>query len=179
MIAAARVLMLMAHNGLAHGSFAKTHAKKETPGAASVLAGVLAFVPVAVLVERGSSGADVYGWMGTLAVYGFLTAYALVAVALPVHLRRRGRLGVGGVVLSVTATVATLLAMVGTVFPVPPAPYRYLPYVYVAYLAGGMALVCGLAAACCGCLRAGFADVFVPDMRVFADVIGEQGDAFR
>jgi amino acid transporter len=76
--------------------------------------------------------------MGTLAVYGFLTAYALVAVALPVHLRRRGRLGAGGLVLSVSATVATTLALVGTVFPVPPAPYRYLPYVYVTYLAAGM-----------------------------------------
>jgi amino acid transporter len=137
-IAAARVLMLMAHNGLAHGRFAKTHAEKETPGAASVLAGVLAFLPVVVLAERGSSGADIYAWMGTLAVYGFLTAYALVAVALPVHLRRRGRLRAGGLVLSVSATVATTLAMVGTVFPVPPAPYRYLPYVYVTYLAGGM-----------------------------------------
>ena len=138
-IAAARVLMLMAHNGLAHGRFAKTHVEKETPGAASILAGSLAFLPVAVLAERGSTGADIYGWMGTLAVYGFLTVYALVAVALPLHLRRRGRLKVGGIMLSVSAAVATILAMVGTVFPVPPAPYRYLPYVYIAYLAGGMA----------------------------------------
>jgi amino acid transporter len=137
-IAAARVLMLMAHNGLVHGRFAKTHAETETPGAASILAGVLAFLPVAVLAERGSSGADIYGWMGTLAVYGFLTAYALVAVALPVHLRRHGRLGASELVLSVSAAAATILAMVGTVFPVPPAPYRYLPYVYVAYLVGGM-----------------------------------------
>lgn len=137
-IAAGRVLMLMAHNGLAHSRFAKTHAEKETPGAASILVGALAFVPVAVLVERGSSGADIYGWMGTQAVYGFLTAYTLVAVALPVHLRRRGRLRAGGLVLSVSATTATILAIVGTLYPVPPEPYRYLPYVYVAYLVGGM-----------------------------------------
>jgi amino acid transporter len=76
--------------------------------------------------------------MGTLAVYGFLTAYALVAVALPIHLRRHRRLGVGGLLLSAGAAGATLLAMVGTVFPVPPAPLRYLPYVYAAYLASGM-----------------------------------------
>ncbi len=137
-IAAARVLMLMAHHGLAHGRFARTHVEKETPGAASVLTGVLAFLPVAVLAWRGSSGADIYGWMGTLAVYGFLTIYALVAVALPVHLRRQGRLGAGGIVLSASAATAMALAMVGTVFPVPPAPYRYLPYLYVAYLAAGM-----------------------------------------
>jgi hypothetical protein len=71
-------------------------------------------------------------------VFGFLTAYALVAIALPVHLWRSGRLSAGGVVLSVCATAAALGAMVGTVYPVPPAPYRYLPYVYLAYLAAGM-----------------------------------------
>jgi amino acid transporter len=135
-IAAARVLMLMAHHGLAHARLAKTHAEKETPGAASILAGALAFLPVAVLVARGSSGSDVYGWMGTLAVYGFLTVYALVAVALPANRRRQGRLR--GIVLSVSATVAMLLAIIGTLYPVPPAPYRYLPYLYLVYLAGGM-----------------------------------------
>src|SRR5258708_11887223 len=105
-IAAARVLMLMAHHGLAHGRFARTHVEKETPGAASVLTGVLAFLPVAVLAWRGSSGADIYGWMGTLAVYGFLTIYALVAVALPVHLRRQGRLGGRGHVVSASPGTA-------------------------------------------------------------------------
>jgi amino acid transporter len=137
-IAAARVLMLMAHHGLAHTRLAKTHAQTATPGAASILAGALAFLPVAVLAARGSSGADIYGWMGTLAVYGFLTTYTLVAVALPVHLRRQGRLRAGGIVLSASATAATVLAMVGTVFPVPPPPYRYLPYVYAVYLIVGM-----------------------------------------
>jgi amino acid transporter len=137
-IAAARVLMLMAHHGLAHRRLSKTHATKETPGAASILAGVLAFVPVVGLAEKGSSGADIYGWMGTLAVYGFLTAYALVAIALPVHLKRKGRLGAGGLLLAASATGATLVAMVGTVYPVPPPPLRNLPYVYLAYMAAGM-----------------------------------------
>jgi amino acid transporter len=137
-IAAARVLMLMSHNGLTHRSFAKTHATRDTPAAASILATILAFLPVAILAERGSTGADIYGWMGTLAVYGFLTAYALVAVALPIHLKRQGRLGPLGIALSITAASATVLAMVGTVFPIPPAPYRYLPYVYITWLTGGM-----------------------------------------
>ena len=36
---------------------------------------------------RGSSGLDVYGWMGSLATYGFIVTYALVCVALPHYLR--------------------------------------------------------------------------------------------
>jgi amino acid transporter len=139
-IAASRVLLLMAHNGLAHGRLRKTHQHNQTPGAASVVAGVVALAPAAVLVMRGVSGADVYGWMGTLAVFGFLTAYMFAAVALAVHLRREGRLSAGGILLTCSAVVAMLLALVSNVYPVPSAPYRYFPYVYLVYLAIAMAV---------------------------------------
>ncbi len=138
-IAAARVLLLMAHHGLAHKSFAVTHADKETPSAAGILTALLAFAPVAILAVHGSSPEDIYGWLGTLSVYGFMTAYGLVAVALPVHLHKTGRLSVGGIVLSVVAAGAALAAIIGTIYPVPEAPYVYLPYIYLAYMASGIA----------------------------------------
>jgi amino acid transporter len=137
-IAAARVLMLMAHHGLASRQFMKTHVKHETPARASLVTAALAFLPVAVLVERGVSGADVYGWMGSLAVFGFLTAYLLVALAMTVHLRQKGRLRVRSVALSVGATVAIFAVLLGTLFPAPPAPYRSFPYIYATFLACGM-----------------------------------------
>jgi amino acid transporter len=137
-IAAGRVLMLMAHHGLAHRRLSRTHARNETPALASLLAAVLAFVPVAVMAERGASGADIYGWMGTLAVFGFLTAYAVVAAAMTQHLRRRGRLSARWIVLATAATAAMVAAMAGTLFPVPAAPYRYFPWIYWVYLAAGV-----------------------------------------
>ena len=85
--AAARVLLLMSHNGLTHGSLRATHVRNETPSRAIVVTGVAAVLPVAVLAARGASGLDVYGWMGSLATYGFIVAYALVCVALPRYLR--------------------------------------------------------------------------------------------
>jgi amino acid transporter len=133
-IAASRVLLLMAHHGLAHARLMQTNTTHETPGLASVLAAVLAFLPAAALALHGTSGADIYGWMGTLAVYGFLTAYGMVAVALFFHLRHTGRLAMGGVLLTVSAALAMLLAMASNIYPVPPAPLRYFPYVYAIYL---------------------------------------------
>ena len=140
-IAASRVLLLMAHNGLAHGRLRQTHRHNQTPGAASIVAGLAALLPVLVLAARHVSGADIYGWMGTLAVFGFLTAYVLATAALAVHLRRRGRLGPGSVILTASGVLAMMIALVANVYPVPEAPYRYFPYVYLAYLAVA-AIVC-------------------------------------
>jgi amino acid transporter len=138
-IAASRVLLLMAHHGLAHKRLTQTNTTHETPGAASILTAVLVFLPTAALALRGTSGADIYGWMGTLAVYGFLTAYGLVAVALFFHLRQTGRLTPAKIVLTMATALAMLLAMVSNVYPnVPPAPLLYFPFIYAAYLAAAL-----------------------------------------
>jgi len=91
-----------------------------------------------VLAARGASGLDVYGWMGSLATYGFIVTYALVCVALPRYLRGHGRALPTARVLSVLAFVAMLLALVGNLYPVPEGPYGKLPYIYLVYLAAGM-----------------------------------------
>jgi amino acid transporter len=136
--AAARVLMLMARNGLAHRSLGATHARNETPHIAVLVTGTAAVLPVAVLAARGATGLDVYGWTGSLASYGFIVAYALVCVALPRYLRQHGAAGTSARFVSVLAFVAMLLALVGNLYPVPEGPYGKLPYIYLAYLAAGL-----------------------------------------
>lgn len=136
--AAARVLMLMAHNGLAPNALRVTHARNETPGRAVVVTGIAAVLPVAVLAARGSSGLDVYGWMGSLATYGFIVAYALVCVALPRYLRNHGAYSKGSQIIPWMAFTAMLLALAGNLYPVPEGPYGKLPYIYLAYLFLGL-----------------------------------------
>jgi amino acid transporter len=136
--AAARVLMLMAHNGLAHRTLGSTHARNETPHFAVLVTGIAALAPVAVLAARGSTGLDVYGWMGSLATYGFIVAYALVCVALPRYLRDHGAARPTARVISLLAFFAMLLALVGNLYPVPEGPYGRLPYIYLVYLAAGL-----------------------------------------
>ncbi|HEY4762586.1 MAG TPA: APC family permease [Candidatus Sulfotelmatobacter sp.] len=136
--AAARVLLRMAHDGLAHESLGRAHARNHTPGRAVVITGIAAVLPVAVLAARGASGLDVYGWLGSLATYGFIVAYALVCVALPRYLRQRGAFHPGAQVVPWLAAAAMLLALAGNLYPVPEGPYGKLPYIYLAYLIGGL-----------------------------------------
>jgi len=136
--AAARVLLLMSHNGLAHRSFRKTHLRNETPNLAIVITGAAAVLPVVVLASRGASGLDVYGWMGSLATYGFIVAYALVSAALPRYLREHNDYRLGSQILPWLACGAMLLALAGNLYPIPEGPYGKLPYIYVAYLAAGL-----------------------------------------
>jgi amino acid transporter len=138
--AAARVLLLMAHNGLAHDTFRRTHEQNETPTFAIMATGVAAVLPVAVLAHGGSSGLDVYGWMGSLATYGFIVTYALVCIALPRYLRDHGVFHQGSQIIPWLAFIAMLAALMGNLYPVPEGPYGKLPYIFLVYLCAGLIL---------------------------------------
>ena len=135
---AARVLLKMSHDGLVHAQFGRAHPKNETPHIAVLTVGLVILVLAVGLAARGVSGADIYGYMGSLSVYGFITVYGLVAAALPFYLRRNAQLTSGSLILAVAAALAMVLALAGTLYPMPAAPYNYLPYIYLAYLALGL-----------------------------------------
>jgi len=137
--AAARVLLKMAHDGLVPAHLGRAHAKNETPHIAVLAVGLAVLILAGGLAARGTSGADIYGWMGSLAVYGFITVYFLVAAALPLYLRRNAQLTPAALALAIVAGIAMILAMAGTLYPVPSAPYDRLPYFYLAYLIVGLA----------------------------------------
>ncbi len=137
--AAARVLMRMGHNGLVHNRLGTAHKKNATPAAAVLVTGLLTVLPVVILALRGVTGSDIYGWMGSLAVYGFITTYGLAAIALPIYLKRKHHLTNSSRILSIAAALAMLLALAGTLYPVPERPYNWLPYVYLFYILCGMA----------------------------------------
>jgi amino acid transporter len=134
--AAARVLLMMSHNGLTHGSLRATHARNETPTGATIVTGLAAFLPVAVFAVKGISGLDVYGWLGMLAVYGFVVSYGLVCFALPGYLRdHHGVVNIATKTIPWIAVLAMVYAVVASLYPAPEGAYGKLPYIYLAYLA--------------------------------------------
>ena len=136
--AAARVLLLMAHGGLTHGSLRVTHARNETPGRAVIVTGIAAVLPVAILAARGVRGLDVYGWMGSLGTYGFIVAYGLTCLALPRYLRNHHAYRPGAQIIPWLTCFVMLLALAGNLYPVPEGAYGKLPLIFLVYLALGL-----------------------------------------
>uniref|UniRef100_E6QJZ8 Amino acid permease/ SLC12A domain-containing protein n=1 Tax=mine drainage metagenome TaxID=410659 RepID=E6QJZ8_9ZZZZ len=136
--ATSRVLLKMARGGLLPFALSRTHRRFGTPAIGiAISCGVMFAVSLGVSLS-GGSGSDIYGWFGSISVFGFLTAYALVAVALPFAYRLAGKHSRTILIASALTVVMAIAALIGSIFPIPPAPAFWFPYMYLAYLATGM-----------------------------------------
>lgn len=137
--AAARVLFLMSRHGSLHSVLGEAHEENQTPHRAVLWSSIVAFLPAAIMMLRGMNLFDIFGLLGTLSTFGFVTAYILVSAAAPLYLRLQGRLTPAAAGVSVLAIVVMLLALLGNLYPVPEPPYSYLPYLYAGLLLLGFA----------------------------------------
>lgn len=137
--AAARVLFLMSRHGALHSVLGEAHEENQTPHRAVLWSSIVAFVPAGIMTLRGMNLFDIYGLLGTLSTFGFVTAYILVCAAAPLHLRAQSRLTPQAAGISILAILAMSAALLGNLYPVPEAPYSYLPYLYAGLLVAGFA----------------------------------------
>lgn len=135
--AVSRILLAMARDGVFHASIGKAHETNATPHVAATLSAVVLFlVPVAMSLD-GIGMLDIYGLSGTIATYGFLVAYVLIAAG-AMRLAARQRASLARVVVAGVAGILFMgLAVVGSVHPWPAAPYNRLPPIFVVYMAIG------------------------------------------
>lgn len=137
--AAARVLFLMGRHGALHSMLGEAHEQNQTPHRAVLLSSIAAFVPAGILISRGLNLFDIYGLLGTVATFGFVTVYILVSIAAPIYLRSLGRLTPRAIAISFLAVIAMGVALLGSLYPVPAGPYAILPYIYGGLLLAGFA----------------------------------------
>lgn len=137
--AAARVLMRMAHGRLIPRLFEKTSRRHGTPGAAIALSAGLMLASTAVMELRGFNGSEMYDLLGSLSVFGFLTAYALVAVALPFARRAMGKHSHLVAAISGITVVVMILIAIFDLQSAADAAHARIPYLYLAYIAAGIA----------------------------------------
>ena len=123
--AGARVLFLLGRHGVFHSALGGAHETNETPHIAVTVAAVLAFIPAAILTGTGNNLFSIYGWIGTTATLGFISAYIAVSVAAPVYLYRRNELRTWHLLGSVLAIGFMVVALLGATYPLPDAPGSY------------------------------------------------------
>ena len=138
--AAARVMLRMSHAGILPRSLQGTSLLHGTPGAALAISTLLMFIATAVMAGSGITGFNMYDLAGSLAVFGFLTAYALVAIAVPFAERRVGR--ASGSIIAVSALTALVIVLIA-VFDIRSSSdpvHARIPYIYLAYIAIALAI---------------------------------------
>jgi amino acid transporter len=138
--AAARVLLRMAHGGLLPAALEQTNRKHGTPGTAIALTAGIMLASTWALALRGVQGSDMYDWLGSLSVFGFLTAYALVAGALPFARRALGRHSHWVAGISVLTVVVMILIVIFDLKSATDEIHARIPWIYLGYIAAGLAL---------------------------------------
>ncbi|MFC5864794.1 APC family permease [Acidicapsa dinghuensis] len=137
--AASRVMLRMAHSGLLPDVFGRGHKRFGTPRAGVILCSAAMLAVTGALAICGVSGSNIYEWLGSISVFGFLTAYALVAIALPFARKALGQHSHFIAAVSWFAALVMAATTFGSVYPVPAAPALWFPYIYLSYMALGMA----------------------------------------
>jgi amino acid transporter len=145
--ASARIAFTMAHDGMGVPALTRTHDEHRTPHVAIWVVAMPMIVVSIAPVLLGASAVDLTGWVGTVATFGFMLAYALVALAAPVFLNR---IGVNNPLVMLVGAIGVLsMAFVfwanwlpqtipGGAFPALAGVLVWLPYVFLAWTAIGL-----------------------------------------
>jgi amino acid transporter len=135
MNAGARVMFAMGRHDFFYRVTSSAHEKHGTPHVALGVMTVIMFVVVTFCKYAFKwEVLDVFNNAGTMGAFGFLGAYFLISLAAPMYLKKRNELRPKDVALCVAALVLMIIPAVGSVYPVPPAPVSYFPYVFLVYL---------------------------------------------
>jgi hypothetical protein len=84
------------------------------------------------------TGYSIYDLCGSMAVFGFLTAYALVALALPFARKALGQHSL--LIMATSFLTVAVIAMIAVydLKSAPDAVHARIPYLYLAYIAAGL-----------------------------------------
>jgi amino acid transporter len=131
-----RMLFSLGRYQFVHTTMGLVHKNFKTPYIALTVGAVINFIVCAAFA--GQAETDTFGWYGTIASYGFIVVYFLCSVAAPVFLAKNGGATAGDKIVGGLGAIAMLLSLVGSLYPVPAAPYNYFPYFFAVFLLLGV-----------------------------------------
>jgi amino acid transporter len=133
--AAARLLFSMGRYGFLGAALGVAHPRHRTPhiavlaAATLVLGASLAVLPLGVLLA--------FGLTGTFATLGFLLVYLGVCLVAPIDRWRHGGLHARALAVAAAGVALVGFVIIGSLWPVPAAPYNRLPGLFALYMAAG------------------------------------------
>jgi amino acid transporter len=142
------MLLSFGHDGLLPKVFMHTSKHTKAPSVSIWAVAVpMTIIPIAY-IAAGSSDASLSSVAGTLATYGFMLAYTLVALAAPIYLAKLNEgkalawvLGILGAVTMVFVFYVNWIptAIPNDIFPPLVGSFKALPYVFIVWTAVGLA----------------------------------------
>lgn len=134
-----RVMYVMGKEGVLPERFGRTHERHLTPHRVLLVAGPAAIVLDVILLAIGAGPMDIVVWVDTYGTYGYMVAYALVAIACIVYTRRAGIPNALVWVCAVVAVAAMAYVFFANVWPVPAFPLNVIPYLFLLSLIAAVA----------------------------------------
>jgi amino acid transporter len=131
-----RMLFSLGRYQFVHTTMGLVHKDYKTPYVALTVGTVINFIICAAFA--GQAETDTFGWYGTIASFGFIVVYFLCSVAAPMFLAKNGGATTGDKIIGGLGAIFMVLSLVGSVYPVPAAPYNYFPYFFAVYLLLGV-----------------------------------------
>jgi amino acid transporter len=138
--AGARIIFPMSQHLVLPAPGGNVHPTHRTPHVA-VTAFIVLMFSIAAILQIWSTPLATFNNAGTLAAFGFLTAYFLITIASPVYLKKQGELRSRDVVIAVVGFILLLVPLVGSFYPAPLWPVWTYPYIFLGYMVLGGALI--------------------------------------
>jgi amino acid transporter len=136
--AASRVLYTMGEEDILPRSLGRAHPRHKTPHVAiGVIAPAVGIIPI-VMVATGVTPLEVYAYTGTIGTFGYMVAYFLMALSLPLFLRKRSEGNAMSAVLAVVVAGALVYVFYKNVVPLPPYPFNLFPWIFLALMLVGL-----------------------------------------
>ena len=126
-----RIIYVMGKEGIVPERFGRTHETHLTPHRVLLIAGPAAILLDVILLIAGTHPMDIVVWVDTYATYGYMVAYALVAVAGVIYTRKHAMPNTLIWIAAVVAVVAMAYVFFANVWPVPAFPINILPYLFI------------------------------------------------
>ena len=135
--AGARAIYKMSQNGLLHGKFGDAHEQNGTPHYAVLASSALSLTIAVVLASFNYPLLDIVGWLGTLATFGFIYSYMATSLSAGKMLGRENLFTLSKKLIVCMSVFVLSASLIGSINPAAPAPYNFLPLVFVVYMALG------------------------------------------